>query len=45
MLDILIKNGQIVNGTGQEPFIGDVGIGGYRAPVHDLPPGLASSKG
>jgi N-acyl-D-aspartate/D-glutamate deacylase len=26
MLDILVKNGQIVNGTGKEPFIGDVGI-------------------
>ena len=26
MLDIIIKNGQIIDGTGAEPFFADIGI-------------------
>ena len=30
MLDCLIKNGTVVDGTGQKPFVADLGIQGCR---------------
>ena len=45
MIDLLIKNGTVFDGTGKEPFQADIGIAGDKIAFVNKKTGVKGSRG